>query len=100
MGAIETRKFQTADGVAVRLPEALGIAPGTVVTVEQVGDQVLIRPVAERPDGLTGASLHRGNLEECASQRNAAQARADRVSRPARPVLTTSATCRDLLLEV
>lgn len=55
MGAIETRTFQTADGVAVRLPEALGIAPGTVVTVEQVGDQVLIKPVAERTDGLTGA---------------------------------------------
>ena len=55
MGVIETRTFKNGDGVAVQLPEALGIAPGALVTVEQVGDKVTIRPAADKTHGLSGA---------------------------------------------
>lgn len=50
MGAIETNIFQTAEGVAVQPPEALGIAPGTPVAVERVGDMIEIRPLAGDAD--------------------------------------------------
>lgn len=53
MGAIETKTFQTAEGVAVQFPEALGIAPGTPVTVERVGDMIEIRPAGDAKGGLS-----------------------------------------------
>lgn len=50
MGAIETKTFLSGNGVAVALPEALGIAPGTPVTIEQIGDDIRIRATPAEPE--------------------------------------------------
>jgi len=45
MAAYETTMFKCGKGVALRLPEAFGITPGTRMTIEQSGDVLTIRPL-------------------------------------------------------
>ena len=47
MGAIETRTFRSGNSVAVRLPKSFGLSAGTMVTMEQVGDTVMVKPAIE-----------------------------------------------------
>lgn len=47
MSLIETRTFKSGNSVAVRLPRELGYAAGTMVTIEQIGQALEIRPVRD-----------------------------------------------------
>lgn len=47
MGKIETRTFQSDSGVAVELPEALGIPVGFPVRLEWEGQTVTLRPSSD-----------------------------------------------------
>ncbi|MBD8548514.1 AbrB/MazE/SpoVT family DNA-binding domain-containing protein [Sphingomonas sp. CFBP 8760] len=47
MGAIETRTFRSGNSVAVRLPKSFGLSAGTMVTMEQVGDTVMVKPAID-----------------------------------------------------
>ncbi len=47
MGAIKTRTFRSGNSVAVRLPKSFGLSAGTMVTMAQVGDMVMVRPVVD-----------------------------------------------------
>lgn len=47
MAPYETTTFKSGKGVAMRLPEALGIAPGVRMTIEQSGNLLMVRPLKE-----------------------------------------------------
>lgn len=58
MGAHHTKTFQSGNSVAVRLPKELGIAPGTFVTIEREGREIVITPAAEEtPEELRARML-------------------------------------------
>jgi len=48
MGAFETEVFKSGNGAAVHLPSALGITPGTLVTIIRDGPNLTIKPVVDR----------------------------------------------------
>ena len=47
MGAIETRTFRSGNSVAVRLLKSFGLSAGTMVTMAQVGDMVMVKPAID-----------------------------------------------------
>ena len=49
MGVIQTRVFKDGNSAAVRLPAALGFAPGTLVDIEKRGNALAISPACD-PD--------------------------------------------------
>jgi antitoxin VapB len=52
----KTRTFKSGNSVALRLPKALGIAPGTEMTVREERGRYIVEPVEETPKriDLTG----------------------------------------------
>lgn len=48
MTVTNTRVFKNGNSAAVRLPAALGIVPGTRVTIEQTNGGVTIKPVHDK----------------------------------------------------
>ncbi|KQT33380.1 hypothetical protein ASG29_04800 [Sphingomonas sp. Leaf412] len=88
MGAIEGRTFRSGDGVAVRLPDALGFAPDTRVTIERVGDHVEIRAAPTDPaeEGRKLAELVAA-LQALAPMPAAAVGRREPIEFPDRPGL-------------
>ena len=47
MGAIETRTFKSGNSVAIRLPKELGFLADMPVTIERVGNELKIKPMAD-----------------------------------------------------
>jgi antitoxin VapB len=41
---IQSKTFQSGNSETVRLPKGIGFGPGTEVTIERRGDEVIIRP--------------------------------------------------------
>lgn len=47
MGIIETRTFKSGNSVALRLPRGLSIGPDQLMSIEQIGDVLTVRPLKD-----------------------------------------------------